>query len=411
MTVILKEATAASFAIQTTPTSAKRRVLIRLIDVGEGSSGDYPAETLQLAATEKVFPAGTHMYIDHGAAIMRGPNGERSLRDLAAVLTEDARWVDESQSLEAEADVFGGFAETIAEIKDHIGTSIAASALVGPPRPGGSKPTIKRIVAVESVDFVVKAGRGGRILEIIESALHKTVEATSGDRREQLQTAIRDLYGSEETWIGVRDYDADALKVWFWLGDDDTFEQSYTVADDDLSVTLTGERTQVRAITQYVPVQSGGVITTETSKEEAMPEITQAELDRLNALDGQLKEAMQRAEKAEADLAEAAKAVEAAKVAEAKKQAAAKVIAATEGMAPAMSARIASVIEAQVTDPELPADLEARITSAVEAEKQYLATLTEGRLSGFGASFDTASTTIQPARTTNVWGQPISKEA
>ena len=83
------------------------RFLLKLIDVGVGSSGVYSEDTLRLAEADQVFRAGLHCYIDHAAALRRGPGGERSVRDLAAVLAEDAHYDPASKALVAEADIFG----------------------------------------------------------------------------------------------------------------------------------------------------------------------------------------------------------------------------------------------------------------------------------------------------------------
>ena len=37
------------------------RFRIRIIDEGEGSSGYYPATAVEAAATDRIFPAGTHI--------------------------------------------------------------------------------------------------------------------------------------------------------------------------------------------------------------------------------------------------------------------------------------------------------------------------------------------------------------
>ena len=76
-----------------------------------------------------------------------------------------------------------------------------------------------------------------------------------------------------------------------------------------------------------------------------------------------------------------------------------------------MRARIAQAIDAQVTEAELPADLDARITAAVEAEQAYVKSLnvTEARLVGFGAS-TTHTETFTPYRSA-AWGIDITKEA
>lgn len=120
------------------------RFLLKLIDEGVGSSGYYPARTLKQAAADRVFAKDLHCYIDHAAALRRGPGGERSVRDLAAVLSEDARYDDTLKGLVAEAEVFGADAERLRSLAPHIGMSISAAAIMGPPVPGQTRPTVER---------------------------------------------------------------------------------------------------------------------------------------------------------------------------------------------------------------------------------------------------------------------------
>ena len=383
-------------------TTTAGRLLLRIIDVGEGTSGDYPAETLRQAATDRVFPAGTHCYIDHAATLRRGPGGERSVTDLAAVLAEDARWDHASQSLVAEATILPHTVlsdpATMRAIMPHIGMSISASAILEAPAAGHTKPLVRRLVTAESVDFVVHAGRGGKILGLLESA-HPVTEAPSDDRRDQLRRAARDTYSdpATDTWVGVADFDDAARIVWLHI-DDTLWQQTYDVAADDRSVTLTGPRTEVRAVTTYVPASSVGVTETDNLEGKHMSDITQAELDTKQA---QLDAATARAETAEAALAEAATKQ---KITDNRVETARRVDAATEKEHPAIAARVQTVMAATVGE-SLPTDLDAQISSAVEAEKAYAARLTESQLTGFGPS---TTTSVQPpARTRNAFGRQI----
>lgn len=379
------------------------RFLLKLIDVGVGSSGVYSEDTLRLAEADQVFRAGLHCYIDHAAALRRGPGGERSVRDLAAVLAEDAHYDSASKALVAEADIFGAEADRLRELAPHIGMSISASAIMGPPPAGQSKPAVRRLIEAESVDFVVQAGRGGAVLAVLESA---AVEATVQDRRDQLDRAVRIAYADprQEIWAGLRDFDPDTKTAYLYIGDT-LYSQPYEASADDTSVALTGQPAEVRAVTTYVPVTSTvGATEADHTKEDPVSDITQAELDAVKA---QAEAAAKRAEEAEARLA---KAEQASQIAEAKKAAAAKTAAACQGMPPEMAARVAATVDAQVTEAALPADLDTRITAAVEAEKAYLKAVAEGqgRLVGFGA---TESTTTAPKRTRNAFGRPIQQEA
>ena len=374
------------------------KVLVRIIDEGEGSSAIYTREALQ-RAVGRHFAAGTHMYLDHAPDSRRGVHGERSVRDLASVLTTDAYYSDDG-ALVAEAQALPGYEATLEALAPHVGLSISAVAEVDPPTTPGGKPIVSQFLAVESVDWVVKAGRGGKVMAILESAGMPTIEATANERRDQLSAAVRAAYASgPDEYAWVRDFDDTA--VVFELADK-LYSQPYTVTDDDLTVTLTGQRTEVRAVTQYVPAHSAGVATTESPKEELMPEITQAELDALNT---RATDAEKRAETAEAALAEAEKAK---RTTEARKAAAAKVAEAAKDLPDSMVARITATVEAQVGE-TLPDDIDQTVTAAVEAERQYLASITESsRLTGFGATTTTESAP-RARRTHNAFGREIKE--
>lgn len=146
------------------------RMLVQLIDPGWGSSGYYSPAVLETAAANRVFPAGTHLYIDHPTATEDAERPERSVRDLAAVLEEDAR-VGDGSSLVATARILPTYRQVLAEAADAIGLSIRASARVTEGEAEGRRGLlVDELVEGLSVDFVTKAGRGGRILEVLESA-------------------------------------------------------------------------------------------------------------------------------------------------------------------------------------------------------------------------------------------------
>lgn len=157
-------------AVLAPATASSGRILVRIIDAGWGSSGYYSAEALEQAAKDRVWPAGTHMYVDHPAASEAFERPERTVRDLAAVLTEDPRYDVTEKALVAEARVFSQWRDPLADMKDAIGVSIRASAEgdLGEAE-GRTGFLISRLVEGESVDFVTRAGRGGKVLEVLES--------------------------------------------------------------------------------------------------------------------------------------------------------------------------------------------------------------------------------------------------
>lgn len=146
-------------------------MLIDIITPGWGSSGFYAESVLEQAATDRVFPKGTQMHIDHPTFQEGEDRPERSLHTLAAVLQEDARFTD--GKLVAKARTFPMWRESLNEMKDTIGASIRAAAEFEFGEAEGRKgPIVERLVPsiLNTVDFVTHAGRGGKIAQVLESA-------------------------------------------------------------------------------------------------------------------------------------------------------------------------------------------------------------------------------------------------
>lgn len=267
-------------------------MLIQLMTPGVGSSGVYPTETLEAAAQDKVFPAGTLMFADHPGETEMLDRPERSIRDVAGVLLEDARM--DTGALVARARTFSPWREVITEMRDAIGVSIRAKAELGPTDKASGKALVKRLTEGVSVDFVTRAGRGGSIREVYESARAATsglvvvdtdapaVRDGGGDGsvQEALTSArakqLRDLLTNAVTGAWVRDHDEATRTVIFDVDDADgssrgTFRQQYEVVDDT-ATSLLGLPEQVRVETIYVPVTPAGQSTTTESKEDTMPE-------------------------------------------------------------------------------------------------------------------------------------------
>lgn len=270
---------------------------IQIITPGWGSSGYYAADVLERAATNKIIPAGTHMYFNHATEAERHDRPERDVRDIAAVLVEDATW--DGTRLIAEADIMGPHAELIESLAPYIGVSISGSATditIGEAE-GRTGPIIEDLASVASVDFVTRAGRGGAVL--LESARPSLVmaraigngvaEATANETREQLQQQLRDLLGGENSWVWVRDFDE--ATVWY---EHETPDESGTYAldystDADGVVSLAGSPTEVRPSTTYVPVNPAGRTTTQEShKEDTMPQIEESRLAQLEEAAGRV---------------------------------------------------------------------------------------------------------------------------
>lgn len=169
-----------------TPTRGGR-MLVRIITPGLGSSGFYSEAVLRDAADRKIFPTGTHMYIDHPGVEEQYDRPERTIKDLAGVLAEDAYW--DGTGLAAEVKVFEPWATVLTEMHEVIGVSIRATGTVDEGDYEGH-PIIASLDNTESVDFVTKPGRGGRVLEILESARTKTTPPDPGGATQVKETSV-----------------------------------------------------------------------------------------------------------------------------------------------------------------------------------------------------------------------------
>lgn len=317
----IREATPTTKA---TPVAGKPgRFLIQLISPGWGSSGFYSQAVLEAAAVDKVFPARTHMYVDHPTRTEEYDRPERTIRDLAAVLAEDARWDDGLKALVAEARVFGEYRVMLDELADDIGTSIRSWCESEPGEADGKNGTIiTSLVEGISCDFVTHAGRGGKILQVIESA-RATREATANDTRDQLNAELTETYGTADVYVYVMDFDTDAGTVWFrqcGADTDATYAQQYTL-DATSGVTLDGAPVEVKPVTTFVPIDPVGQPT--TSQEDKMPKIEIEEAahtdlveraGRVKTLETERDAAVKRAEEAEATIAKSARGTTVARI-------------------------------------------------------------------------------------------------
>jgi hypothetical protein len=146
---------------------------LKVIAAGWGSSGHYPADVLKRDGPT-AFPAGTQMHIDHPSLSEARERPERSLQTLAAVTVTPAEWQEDGPAgpgLYAQAKPFANYAPLLEELSPHIGVSIRASGFAKTGEAEGRKgPIIERLAQGHSIDFVTKAGAGGKVLQLMESA-------------------------------------------------------------------------------------------------------------------------------------------------------------------------------------------------------------------------------------------------
>lgn len=296
-------------------------LLIEFITPGWGSSGYYSRAVVEAAAP--LFAAGTHMYFDHATEEERRERPGRSVLELGAVLDEDGYVDPETGGIVGKVRPLRKYADLLTDeaFASNVGVSISGSAtdIVVGEAEGRRGPIVEGLAVIDSVDFVTRAGRGGRVRAVLESA--RATEATANDTREALSAAIRAAHGGEDRWLWVRDFDD--TTVWFEIednsedGESGIYAQTYTLTDG--VAVLTGTRTKVRVQTSYVPVPTDvpvtrpGGSTTEESQEDTMPNIQieeseharlVAEAGRVTALEERATTAEARAENAENALAE-----------------------------------------------------------------------------------------------------------
>ena len=388
--------------------SVDGRYLIRIIDAGEGSSAVYPPAVVEQAATDRIFPAGTRIHLDHPRESDEHDLPARSVKDWCAVITEDAVWNPTAQALEAPIKVFRPYQVLVEDLKDHVGLSIHAW-IESAPAPG--KPVATRFLPSphNTVDFVTAAGRGGRILAALESA--RAGEATSRDRREQLSTAVKAAYQTgPDSYVWVRDFDETRTLVWFEDREDRCWEQPYQTAADDLSVVLTGTPVEVRPVLQYVPLSPVGDSTTEGDEsmdtlkelEAQVAELTQkmealtAQATALTAENVELKTAKQNSENAD------------------KARIALPTVEGFDKLPAAAQVRVTEALTLNVPTTEAGDFNESQFATlaaaAVKAEADYLASVAprNDRLTGFG---DTKPATEGFTPYTDAWGRKINKGA
>lgn len=258
------------------------RMLIQLISPGQGSSGYYSPEVLEAAARDKVFPRGTQMHIDHDSAMETMDKPEGSLRNMAAVLDEDA-YVDKDGNLVAEALVSSTWKTFLTEFQEHIGASINAAADI---KKSASGTVIERLLPhkFNRVDFVTVGGRDGKILQVLESARAEIAErsvvseAFRDDKMIALREAVRAAYPDKYVW--TMDHDDEFV---IFESQDRMYRRSYTM--NGTEATLGDDETPVRRRIEFDPIElpseTAGVVESANTPEEetvAKVEIEESEL-------------------------------------------------------------------------------------------------------------------------------------
>lgn len=150
--------------------SGSGKFKITLLKAGQGSKGYYPADVIKRDGPT-VFPEGTHVYLDHPTETEKYDRPERSVRDLAGTLSGPSTWDESSQSLVGTMQIVPLYADLVENLAPHVGMSIRVLGYAQNEEVGGVMVNkISQFVHAESVDIVTRAGAGGKIVSMIESA-------------------------------------------------------------------------------------------------------------------------------------------------------------------------------------------------------------------------------------------------
>ena len=146
-------------------------VRVKIIQPGQGSSAFYQKEQLERDAG--IFK-GAHVYWDHPSRREAQDRPERSLRNLTGVITDTPRFDEngrEGPGVYGTAHIFAPYRAAVEEMAPYIGVSWRGSGTVASKTVDG-KPlhVAERFTRVGSVDFVTKAGAGGKAIPFKESA-------------------------------------------------------------------------------------------------------------------------------------------------------------------------------------------------------------------------------------------------
>lgn len=156
-------------SVTTAPRKTKGVWRVRLIEADVmGSSGYYSAEVLRRDGPT-AFPAGTHVYMDHPTTSEDFERPERSLRDLAGALVENAHYEDgpDGKGLFARVQFFPDHKDQVEAMAPVVGMSIRAAGTIEESEAGR---IVTSIAHGLSVDIVTHAGAGGRLIEMTEAA-------------------------------------------------------------------------------------------------------------------------------------------------------------------------------------------------------------------------------------------------
>lgn len=173
-----------------------RRWVAKLIEGDKlGSTAFYPAEVLATQGP-RIFKKGTPIFLDHQTPEERELKPHGSVQNFAGELAEDAYY--DGDGLYAEIEVFENHAPMIKALASKIGMSIRAQVRTDDEeREGMIVPVAKEFIRARSVDFVVKAGAGGKLVQVLESAqLDESLDSEQEKENTVMDEATKEAFES-----------------------------------------------------------------------------------------------------------------------------------------------------------------------------------------------------------------------
>lgn len=235
---------------------------ITLARAGWGSSGYYSEDVLRRDGP-RVFPVGTKMYLDHPTLTEETDRPERSVKDLAAIITRTPRMagidlVAECELVEHWAPVINNLAE-----RGMVDLSLRAYGTEVLGDAGGKRgPIIDELIEGISVDFVTDGGLGGKVGVLIEEALKKVPveEKLASQIREGLSSAGKEQWGNRTTYVYLEDYDHDEAYAIYCISPDggESYYLKIAYKEEEGQCVLVGEPEEVERTVGYVPEGTGG---------------------------------------------------------------------------------------------------------------------------------------------------------
>lgn len=202
---------------------------VKLIQPGWGSSGYYTPELLETYGPS-TWPKGTQVYLDHPTVSEKLDRPERSIRDLGGSLVTTPVYEkggEDGPGLYSDIKFLPHVEPIIEALFNIVGMSVRASGEGSVGEVEGKKGLIfESLMDGDSVDVVTKAGAGGKLIRLMESARNEGKEEMG-----IVQIEERELTGLRET----------ATKLSVAEADRDKAQKELEEAKNDLSK-MTGER-------------------------------------------------------------------------------------------------------------------------------------------------------------------------